>query len=163
MQTLYILCGLPFTGKSILGKEMAIKTGYTLISYDDVWQSLSHLNKNITYKIVLDDCKKQITDLLNEGFSVIYDSTNPKEEYRLEFKNLAKASGVNSQVVYLELSLDEINQRREKSLIDKTHHVVSDENFNNAVAQLETPVDAIVLKKESDVKDFLNSFTRVGN
>lgn len=157
MQTLYILCGLPFAGKSILGKEMSIKTGYTLISYDDVWQSLFHLNKNITYQIVLDDCKKQITDLLNDGFSVIYDSANPKEEHRSEFENLAKASAVNPKVIYLELSVDEINRRREKSLIDKTHHVVSDENFNNAVLQLEPPVDAIILRNEEDKDNFLDS------
>ena len=158
MPKLYILCGLPFSGKSMLGKEMSIQTGYPLISYDDVWQSLSHFDKNVTYQAVLDNCKKQISDLLNSGFSVIYDSTNLKAEHRLEFQNLAKVSNASSQIIYLKQSLDEINNRREKSLIDKTHHVVSDENFNNAILRMEPPSkDAIVLTDYLDVKDFLNS------
>lgn len=162
MPTLYILCGLPFSGKSMLGKEMSIQTGYSLISYDDVWQSLSHFDKNITYQSVLDDCKKQITDLLYAGFSVIYDSTNPKTEHRLEFKNLAKSLRAKYQIIYLEYSLDEIKRRREKSLVDKTHHVVSDENFDNAVLHMEAPLeDSIVLRNEQDVKGFLNSLIRI--
>ncbi len=36
MPTLYILCGLPFSGKSMLAKEISLKTGFTVISYDDV-------------------------------------------------------------------------------------------------------------------------------
>ncbi len=156
MTNLYILCGLPFSGKSMLGKEMSVKTGYTLISYDDVWQSLHHLDENLTYEKVLEDCKKQITDLLNTGFTVIYDSANPKEEHRQDIKKIADEIGLNTSIIYLKLPLEEIRRRREVSLIDKTHHVVSDENFNKAIEQLEEPLNAIVIQNEQEKVSFLD-------
>lgn len=158
MANLYILCGLPFSGKSMFGKELSVKTGYALISFDNVWQSLSHLGKEITYELVLEDCRKQISDILANGLSVIYDSTNPKEEHRQYIKKISDDMGLESKIIYLKISLEEIHRRRERSLIDNTHHVVSDENFNNAVEQLEAPIDAIVIENEEDKNKFLSTF-----
>ncbi len=157
MVNLYILCGLPFSGKSMLGKEMSERFGYTLISFDDVWESMYAENKDITYDLVLIDCRKQIANSLAEGLTVVYDSTNPKDEHREDLKTIAEFMRMKTKVVYLKFPIEEIQKRRAKSLIDKTHHVVSDENFDNAVAQLEEPTDAIVIQNEEDKKEFLDS------
>lgn len=157
MVNLYILCGLPFSGKSLLGKEMSIKTGYSLISYDDVWQSLFHLHQDITYDVVLNVCKKQIYDLLHDGFTVIYDSANLKEEQRQYIKRIADDMGLNTAIVYIEISLKEVKERRKQSLLDKTHHIVSNENFTKAIEQLEKPDDAFILRNQEDKDRFLNT------
>lgn len=155
MANLYILCGLPFSGKSTLGKEVSEKFGYELISFDAVWQNSYAENKDITYDAVLIDCRKQIANALAEGSTVVFDNTNAKAEHREDLKTIAEYMRMKTEVVYLKVSLDEIKKRRAKSLIDKSHHEVSDENFNTIVEHWEEPADAIIISNEQDKQKFL--------
>lgn len=159
MTKLYILCGLPFAGKSLLSKEIENKTGAKLISFDKNWEELSKTNPEINYETGLQDCKNKIKDNLQKNISVIYDSTNTSPATREIFINLAKENNAEPIIIYLEVPLEEIKRRRAQSLIDKTHHEVSDENFNRSVEHLVPPTGAIILKTEADKKDFLEKLT----
>ncbi|MFA7193706.1 MAG: ATP-binding protein [Candidatus Paceibacterota bacterium] len=156
MKKLYILCGLPFAGKSLLSKEIENKIGAKLISFDKNWVELSKTNFELNYETALEDCKNKIKENLQNNISVIYDSTNTHPATREIFINLAKENNAEPIIIYLEVPLEEIKRRRAQSLIDKTHHEVSDENFNRSIEHLEAPAEAIILKNEKDKKDFLD-------
>ena len=157
MKKLYILCGLPFAGKSLLSKEIENKTGAKLISFDKNWEELSKTNPEINYETGLQDCKNKIAESLQKNISVIYDSTNKRPATREVFINLAKENDAEPIVIYLEVPLEEIKRRRAQSLIDKTHHVVADENFNRSIEHLVPPTDAVILKTEDDKTTFLKN------
>jgi hypothetical protein len=42
-------------------------------------------------------------------------------------------------------------------MIDKTHHVVEDKNFDEALRKVETPVDATIITNEEDKDNFIAS------
>lgn len=159
MKKLYILCGLPFSGKSLLSKEMENKNGAKLISFDKNWIELEVHNPELTYEIALEDVKNKITESLQKNISVIYDSTNTHPATREMFINLAKENDVEPVIVFIDVPLDEIKRRRAQSLIDKTHHVVSDENFNRSIEHLVPPTDAVVIKNENDKRNFVKNLT----
>lgn len=163
MKKLYIMCGLPFSGKSLLAKEMEIRLGAKLISFDENWIELSARIPDITYEVALEDCKNKIAKNLQNNFSVTYDSTNKKPATREIFINLAKENNAEPVIIYLDVPVDEIKRRRAQSLIDKTHHVVSDENFNQSIEHLVPPTDAVIIKSEDDKKKFLESLNILSN
>lgn len=149
MVHLYILCGLPFSGKSTLGKEISEKIDCELISFDSVQQSSAEEDKDISYDKVVINCRKQIANALAEGSVVVYDNINAKEEHREDLKTIAEFMRLKTQVVYLKVPVAEIQKRRAKSL--------SDEDFNIVLEQFEEPQDAAVIENEEDKKLFLST------
>jgi predicted kinase len=154
---LYILSGLPFSGKSLLTKEVSERTNIEIVSFDALWQETAELKPDLTYEINLLNCKEKIIEILKQGNSAMYDSTNLSQVHREEFRDLAQNNNAQSQVVFLDVPVEEILARRAQSLIDKTHHVVDDVHFDDALVRIERPVDAIIIKNEKDKQDFLNS------
>ena len=53
MPILYILCGLPLSGKSLLSKEIEKTTSIKRVSFDDEWNIFKQSDENITYEVAL--------------------------------------------------------------------------------------------------------------
>ena len=67
MTTLYLLCGLPFSGKSLLSKEIENTTSIKRISFDEMWDAFDKSNVHSPYKIVRQKAKDVISDGLDIG------------------------------------------------------------------------------------------------
>ena len=144
--TLYIMCGLPFSGKSTLAKTIATTTDSQLVGFDLVWKEEEDnldpdLNKTKEWEFILDLAFKKIKSYLKEGKSVVYDDTNLKKEHRDKLRDLAKRFNAESKVIYINTSLDEIRKRIERNLNTQVRHNVSDLNFQSSLAQLEVPIN----------------------
>lgn len=158
MSKLYILCGLPYSGKSLFSKEIEKTTSIKRISFDEIFDKLKKLNESITYEIGVKEVDKSLTKELKKGNSVIYDSTNLSFRRRSELKKLSELVGAQFVVIYIETSEEEIYKRKRQSLVDKSHsNVLSDEDINNAIKRLEIPTDCIILSTEEDKRGFLES------
>ena len=157
MQTLYILCGLPFSGKSLLSKEIEKTTSIKRVSFDDMWDVLKQSDKNITYEIALKKIEKKLVCELKNNNSVIYDSVNLSSEHRNKLKKLAEEAGAQAIVVYLKTPVEEIYRRREQSLIDKSHHYLDKKFIDKSNERLEIPTDCITISTEKEKDIFLRS------
>ena len=92
--TLYVLVGLPGSGKTTLAKDIAninIKSKH--ISSDAIRTELfGDENNQENNGLVFEEMKRRTKEYLKEGYSVIYDSTNINHKRRMallnEFKNI---------------------------------------------------------------------------
>jgi predicted kinase len=157
MPILYILCGLPFSGKSLLAKEIEKTTSTKRISFDDIYDTLVKSNKDVTYEAGLNEVEKNIAKNLKDSYSVVYDSSNLKKERREALKKLAEQVGATPKVVYLQVSAEEIHKRFTQSLVDKSHHYLNEEFVNKSIKRLEAPTDCISISTEEGKKNFLES------
>lgn len=148
--TLYIMCGFPFSGKSTFAKEVENNTSIVRVSFDEMWVDLLKKIPELTYDIAIPYIDKQIEDVLKQGVSVIYDSTNLKAKRRTDLIYLAERAGAEGVIVYIPTTIEEMYARQKQSLIDKSHHVVDLQNFDTDLHHLELPVDAINLATEED-------------
>lgn len=159
--TLYIMCGFPFSGKSIFSKDVAVKTSIVRVSFDETWQLLGEKVSDISYESVMVYIEKQITEELKKGVSVIYDSTNLKADHRMSLVYLAEKAGAQALIVYIPTTQEETLRRRDISAQDGTHHVVDQENIDKSFEHLEVPADAVVLTSEEDKERFLEELMSV--
>ncbi len=160
------MCGLPFSGKTTLSKQIAKHTNSRRISFDELWLELEKnlQNKNhLTWDLVVSEAKKRIADYLERGSSVVYDDTNAKKEHRDALSDIAKDHQSHSQIVYLDVPKEVIFKRREQNLSSHSRHDVEDENFNSVLNQFEEPShieNVIVFKPDDEVEKWLEGLLK---
>ena len=159
MTTLYILCGLPFSGKTLLSKKIAEITSIERVSFDDEWDKLKVADPQITYEQGLNKIENILREKLKEGFSVVYDSVNLSKKHRDKLEELAKEIDAEAKIVYLQTSVEEIYKRREQSLLDNSHHFLEKDFIDESNGRLEAPNNCILISNEKEKDDFLESLT----
>lgn len=164
MPTLYILSGLPFSGKSTFSKKVEEVTSIKRVSFDDLWVSFVKEDENIDYDTMITEIKKLIGKQLEKGFSVMYDSTNLKEEHRNEMMKVAQENNAEAMVVYFSISVEEMRKRQVQSLIDYTHHVVDEDNIQRALGYNDIPENCLMIVNEEDkdqlMKELVEKFPK---
>src|SRR4051812_25686927 len=81
LPTLYILCGLPFSGKSTLGRALAAQAGGAIVSFDELYaehgEVLARTRDTLAvWQAIRELAGERIGALLRDGVSVVYDNTN---------------------------------------------------------------------------------------
>ena len=102
--TLYILSGLPASGKTTLAKLLAQRTGAMYMRIDTMEEGLSELcnikveaeGYRLSYRVIRDDLKL--------GISAIADSCNTIKITREEWENVALESGSKFQNIEISCS-----------------------------------------------------------
>lgn len=113
---LYILGGLPASGKTTLARHLAKELKATYIRIDSIEEAILKFNKlegpegnEAAYSLA--------TDNLENGISVVADSVNSIEITRSAWRNVAKSTGVEFKKIYITCSNKEEHKKR---LIDRT-------------------------------------------
>lgn len=125
MATLYIMVGLPGSGKSTKAKEIANETGAFLTSLDSIREEIagSRENWHDNPDIFDNSMSRSIANIQNaivewhlkNGESVIVDNMNLKSRYVAFFQELSKKYGTNIEFVKMKCdwaTLKERNQSR---------------------------------------------------
>jgi len=111
---LYLLLGLPGSGKTTTAEQIAKITGSVHLSSDSFRLSLFEVPKfsqdehDSLYKMLDYMCEL----LLKNGTSVVYDANINRLEHRLEKYALAKKVGARVQLFWLQVHRDTAKQRR---------------------------------------------------
>ncbi len=144
--TLYIMCGLAFSGKSTLAKVVAKHTGATLVGQDAIWfeqlEQAKQTGKEPTYLSVLGLSKSKVAEALAQGQSVVFDNTNAGRSHRKEFRQIAKEHNAKAIIVYANTSDDEIKSRQEANKVTKHRHDPSESDMQTVRDHFEPPTQA---------------------
>ena len=161
--TLYILCGLPFSGKSTFGKALSQQIGAEYIGFDTTWEdmhdTIDEQDKDNTWRIVRDYGKNKARTFLIEGKSVVYDETNVGYDHRQELRDFAQKAGVDSTVVYINTPKEIISERMHKNITNPSRHNVEEENLKNAYEQFhepQPPEKFVEYRPEMTVEEFVS-------
>lgn len=110
--TLYILAGLPGTGKTTLSRLLARHLGAAHVRVDTIEQGLRELcsvdvqgeGYRLAYRVA--------SDILSSGVSVVADSCNPIELTRREWELVAASAGARH--LHIEVVCSDARQHRER-------------------------------------------------
>lgn len=157
------MCGVGFSGKSTLAKEIANHTGAVLVSQDGMYfekkEELSIDEDNDDqWRMLLELCKKRILENLKKGNSVVFDNVNTRFEHREELKQLAKEVGAETKVIFLDTPIEIQRERQMRNKETGERHDVKQEYLDQAIKELEVPTEAeniVVFRPDTDLVNFL--------
>ncbi|MFA7300816.1 MAG: ATP-binding protein [Candidatus Shapirobacteria bacterium] len=142
---LYILCGIPFSGKSTLAKKIVEKLGFTRIDLDEI--KFEMFGKDITdsqinqsgWDKIYQEMYQRIRNKLLEGNTVIHDTGNFTKYERGLVKKIANEIGVDSTTILVNISEEEAHKRLLENRETKSRFDVSDSDFQSTVKEMEKP------------------------
>ncbi|QQS39108.1 ATP-binding protein [Candidatus Woesebacteria bacterium] len=139
---LYILIGLPYSGKTTLTKELTKRFGFSGVSMDDIMDEKGYEVEEMTqddWNIVYSEGYKELKKLLSEGKTVVLDLGNLKRSERETAKNIAKSLNVGSKLIYLNTPLNEIRARWERNEQTKERGQLEEVTLKRALGMFEAP------------------------
>ncbi len=166
MGKLFILCGLPFSGKTYLAQKIAEHLQVTIVSFDAIYEELRQKTGDdlSPQPEVWDQVKKSallsLSRNLQEGKNVVWDSTNPLRKHREELIKIGDSFGVRNIVVYVNTILDEVKKRRQENKSSHRRIDRGSDDFEQTFKIWEDPSEeeyAIQVTSESDIVTFINT------
>jgi len=142
---LYILCGIPFSGKTTLAKKIVEKIGFSRIDLDEVKFSL--FGKDITdsqidqsgWDSVYQEMYRQIKQALSNGETVVHDTGNFTKHERDLVKKIADELNIESTTIFVNIPKPEAYKRLLDNRKTNIRFNVTDEDFESTVKEMEPP------------------------
>lgn len=143
---IYMLCGLPGSGKTTYSLELQRKTGFKRFSLDEEYFKIVgnkqqkerdfRLEKQIDSKL-----KEKIARLIKNGESLILDYCPWQKKQREKDRKFIESHGGIRNLVYFSVSLDELKHRTKRRNKQKYEHnqFVTSSMLNDFVARFEAP------------------------
>lgn len=141
---LYIMCGLSFSGKTTLAKELVKHLGVKRVSIDEInnergiWDDetgLSAQEWDNTYQ----EAYRRIDAFLSQRESVVDDSVNFTREQRDRLRAIAKKHGAFPLVIFVDTPLAEARRRQQENRQTRLRGDVRDDDFDYVVQHFEPP------------------------
>ncbi len=141
---LYILCGLPFAGKTTLAKRLAERFGFVHLDMDRInsilgvglnGEAITPEQWDRTYA----ECYRQLEEYLQAGQTVIFDTAAFTRAQRDELRAIAGKRNVPTQVIYLAISEEEARRRWQQNRVTQQRYDVRDEDFDQVARHFEPP------------------------
>ena len=159
--TLYILTGLPFSGKTSLTRKLVKRFGFKVASMDEIMSekgltpdTMSQDDWNDVYAQGYNSLKRS----LSEGFSVVLDCGNLKRSERETAQRIAEGVGVSCKLIYLNISKEEAKKRWKENRKAKFRDDLTDMTMKTALNMFEEPVleeRPIVYNQNMDLENWI--------
>jgi predicted kinase len=153
---LYMMCGLPFAGKSTLARVVAAHLGAVHLETDAITteRGLGANGKAITMRewaATYREAYRRLEALLRDGHTIVYDAVNYRRVQRDQLRRIARRCDVTAQVVFVTTSAERARQRLECNRVQQTRFDVRDEDFAEVAGRFEPPTaDEHVLHYDGD-------------
>ena len=146
LHRLYILCGLPFAGKTTLAREIVQRFGYTCIEPDAMHHERGHGADGTAipghvWGETYAESYRWVDQLLAQGQAVVYDAPNFTRAMRDELRCIAERHGVGVQVIYLDVPEHVVRTRWQANRLAPWRHDVPDEDFAIVTGHFQPPGD----------------------
>jgi predicted kinase len=142
------MCGLPFSGKSVLAGALSRELRFRLLSYDvelyPVHSRRAPANSSLAaeYDFVQDIARREIGAILASGESLIYDDLLLERNDRRKLAAVAEAHLAGFVLIYLDTPLPVIGQRRAANSRTRARTSVPDAKMRLDTSLLEPPEEA---------------------
>ena len=163
MPTLYLLCGMPFSGKTTLGKTICQHINATYISLDEINEARGLFGGDgipvkeweKTHALAME----QLQILMLSDQNIILDDTNCFRWLRDRFRNLAANYDYQTTIVFLDIPLAKIEQRMLDNQKTQIRHTVKPEIIKEMAQTFESPQEdenTINYTAEKPIEEWLN-------
>lgn len=148
MPVLIAMCGLPFSGKSVLASALSRELRIKLLSYDaELYPAHSRRapagsRAAAQYDFVQGIARREIGAILAGGESVIYDDLLLGRADRRRLAAVAQASRAGFVLVYLDTPLPVIEERRAANTRTRARTSIPEASMRTDVSLLEPPDEA---------------------
>lgn len=164
MSTMFLMCGVTFSGKTTVAKRIASEFGCDYLSLDDIneerdlWagHGIPVEEWERTHGIAL----MRLSDRLDKGVCVVVDDTNNLRWLRDRFRAAAGEDGHEVVLVYVVAPIEDIRKRMAHAERTGERRLVADEVFEEHVASFEEPTSdesPIVYRSGEDVNELLTA------
>jgi predicted kinase len=142
------MCGLPFSGKSVLAEALSRELRIRLLSYDHgiypVHSRSAPSGSSVAgeYEFVQAIARREIGAILASGESLIYDDLLLQRDDRRKLAAVAETHWASLVLVYLDTPLPVIDERREANSRTRTRTSIPEASMRLDISVLEPPQDA---------------------
>jgi len=167
MNKLYILCGIPFSGKSTLAKEIINRPEYIRIDLDDVKFDLYGSSvkdsdlKQKDWDIIYKKMYGMIEDFLKQGKFVVHDTGNFTKHERRLVRQIADKLKLQTITIFVDVPKSIAYERLMLNRTSKNRFDVNDEEFESAVNEMEPPTkeeNFLVFNVEDDLNSWIHKY-----
>lgn len=145
--TLYVLCGLPYSGKTYITDNIQREVDIDLVRIDDIFAQHGY-NWN-TNKLpdadgwgsIFNQAHAEVLTSLSAGRSIMFDSTNHMRVARQTLHDLASTAGYPSRVIYIPVPTETLWQRYRANAENPTRSIVPEHLIQMTIDTLEIPTD----------------------
>jgi predicted kinase len=140
---LYILCGLPFSGKTTFARILANQCDFIHLDLDALVRAKNlfpeeGINEE-QWGAVFREVQQQVAGLLTSGKSVIVDAVNYDRVGRDRLRTIARQCDSSVHVIYINLPLEQIEQRRQANQANPQRPPVRDKDLTELITEFEIP------------------------
>ena len=144
MKTLYLMCGNSFSGKSTLAAAIVRKLSGALVSLDEInrERGLGFGGDGIaveewerTHQVAI----VRIEEYMRAGRDIVQDDTNCFRWLRDRYRAVADRHGYRTVVVYLDVPLPILQERRRQNESTRERRAVQEPIFAELTAKFEAP------------------------
>ncbi|NJR44554.1 MAG: ATP-binding protein [Hyellaceae cyanobacterium CSU_1_1] len=143
MKTLYLLCGMPFSGKTTLGKSIAQHLSCPYISLDEINEAKGLFGGD---GIPVEEWEKthflameQLPSLMESGQNIVVDDTSCFRWLRERFIDFVKPYDYQTVIVFLDIPLSVIKKRMKQNEETKARHRVKQNIIEEMAKTFEPP------------------------
>lgn len=146
--TVYLMLGLPGSGKTTFSKVLQQELNIPRLSLDEEYSKLGGDLASTTWDTNIEaeaneTIKHQIKEIVERGESAILDFCPWKKEDRHNYKEYIASIGANSHVYYLDIPIEQLKQRLElrNNHLSKNTHIVTADMLDAFTARFDPPYD----------------------
>lgn len=142
--SVYILCGLPFAGKTTLARTLAARLGWTHLEVDALNQArgLGLNGEQLTRQEWIAAYRaayQRLDERLRMGQTVLYDATNYRRAQRERARQIAARHSAATFVIHVTTPAAAVQHRRERNRLRPERPDVHDLDLAAVSAQFEPP------------------------
>ena len=145
--TLFILCGFPYAGKSFIAKQLLEQTDITFVSIDEIfhqhgfdWNS-NTLPDTGAWEQIFNESYEQTKQALRGRNNVLYDSTNQTVASRNKLREIADVVGADTKVVFIKSPTETIWERWNENRKNPSRSVVNRDLIEMTIDMFEEPTE----------------------
>lgn len=140
---LYILAGLPYSGKTTLRKELVKRLNFDYVSVDeimkirDMWRA-GHPTQG-DWNEAYSEAYKKLKELLKQSKNVVLDIGNLEFQERETARQIAEAQGAEHKLIYVKTPMEEIMKRRKENETTRLRGHLENNLLQSAIDKFDEP------------------------
>ncbi|MBI4100176.1 ATP-binding protein [Candidatus Microgenomates bacterium] len=144
---LYILCGLPFAGKTTLANEIVKLLGFMSVNIDEIKVEKGYKDvgdddiSDDVWKDIFEEIQKRIGENLDKGKSIICESYNVVRSARNETRVAALRRGIETVVIFVNIPEEVTRKRWLENKQTNERFDISERVYNEAKREFEPPTE----------------------